>query len=368
MVINHTRFKDCGRCWRYVLNTYHRNLTSPAKSMNLIDGGAFHAAVAVGMGSKNWASAEAAARDLFDKEIDTSNIPPEQDYLRESHWELIKSMLELYRENFSQEDYMVLQPECEFDVTLPGEESWHSCIWMHWYDKEDRCEKWGPPEVDKILRGSVTSPHFNSLLRDYKARMQCKCWQPHRLVGKTDAIVSWKNNIWLLEHKTSSEHENSFWDPYILDTQCTAYIYGIWRSLNIRPRGVIVNRIFKPSENQVAAWNSKRKSGPNKSEKDYLNFSRQAFLRTEEDLYRFERSVVDTCNEWEQRIISGKFPLEINRGSCFNYNRRCYYLSACAAHDAPNEFEVFASSRKDYVDVKLEEVMTQYKIERKETL
>jgi len=126
-------------------------------------------------------------------------------------------------------------------------------------------------------------------------------------------------------------------------------MYGIWRALGIAPHGFIVNALIKPSESQVANWNSKRKYGEAKGIVDYIKYSREPYLRTREDLERVERQLIDLCNEWERRILEGRFPLSNVTGACQLYNRKCDYHSACLAHDAPSEFEGMSETEDDYV-------------------
>jgi len=191
--------------------------------------------------------------------------------------------------------------------------------------------------------------------------VKCRCYQPHRLVGKTDAVVSWNNNIWLDEYKTTSISGQQFWDQWQMDVQPTIYIWGIWKSLGIRPRGFLLNAINKPSEGQLASYNSRRKNGPPKEMSDYIGYSREAFLRTEQDLQRVENLMREICNEWEEEVMSGsdrmshKTPFQINPGghSCMSYNRKCDYWSSCMAHDDPNELEALSKRQEDYVDQKL---------------
>lgn len=352
MIINSSRAKLAKTCWRKTFNLYHR-LAGGQKTSSLVDGTAFHKGVAVGLATKDWEEGLKQARVSYDQEALTSNIPPEQGYLLEDHWDLVKEMVLLYKQHYEEEEYTILQPECEFDVALPGEK--HHCIWLHWYDVEEDKEIWGPPPADKILRHAVAYPKHD--LGDIHSQHEpCPCFTHHRLAGRTDAVVKWQGNIWLVDHKTSAIQGQQFWDGFELDLQPTAYIWGIWKSIGLRPRGFVINHIFRPSEAQVANWNSKRKSGSGKTEKDYLKYERQPFLRSEEDLWRFEHDIVDLCNEWERRIVEGKFPMEQTQGACLSYNRRCDYFGACKAHDNPNEFIPFGVKTPDYVDVKLEDL------------
>jgi hypothetical protein len=323
--------------------------------MNLVDGGAFHAGVAAGRASKDWQQAREVADKLFSEDVKKSSIPEEQLYLVEEHRELVHAMLKCFEEQYEHEIYQIIQPECEFDVALPGSE--HNCVFTHWKSAQTGEEVWRQPTAEEILGHLVTPAHTH-------LDSTCPCFQPHRLVGKTDAVVSWNQNIWLDEYKTTSISGQQFWDQWQMDVQPTVYIYGIWKSLGIRPRGFLLNAINKPSEAQVAGYNSRRKNGPAKQIKDYIRYEREAFLRTEEDLLRVEKLMLQTAQDWEEEVCSGskrmlqRTPFEYNPGShtCMSYNRKCDYWSACLSHEEPQEFESFARRQADYVDEKLVQI------------
>lgn len=302
------------------------------------------------MASHDWDKAQQVAEEQFLVDLKGATILPEEEYLVESHRALIKKMIECYRDAYAAEEYQIVRPEVEFDVELPN--SGHNCIWLHHWERVDgHLEKrWGPPNPDAILRGDVFSPHGDT-------STDCRCFQPHRLVGRTDALMLWKGMLWLQEHKTTSIDSEQFWGTFQLDIQPTIYILGIWRSLGLMPHGVVVDAIRKPSEAQVAAWNSKRKYGPGKGVVDYINYSREPFLRSEADLLRCEKDMKDLCDEWEERIVRGRFNMSPVKGACFLYNRACDYHMACLNHDSPAEFEALQPLEEGYyVDVKLEEL------------
>lgn len=357
MIINISRMKTSATCWRKAFNTYHRHLEG-ARSMNLVDGSAFHAGVAYGMAKRDWAGARREARRNFDESLPAANILPEESFKVDTHWKIVERILEVFEENYAREEYQVIQPECQFEVALP--DSMHNCIFMHWWDYEEAKHCWGAPPADKILRGTVRDPHSYPLtsvkgnfIMGIGRKEQCACWQPHRFAGKTDNIVAWQNNIWLHDHKTTAIVGQQFWDQWLLDVQPTGYIYGIWKTLGIRPRGFVINALIKPSEAQVAAYNNRRKNGPAKEIADYISFERQAFLRTEEDLLRFERQARRRCDEWEWRVKNGYFDMEPIPGSCISYNRLCDFHGCCTSHDQPSALEALATREPDYVEQSL---------------
>lgn len=354
MIINSSRAQIAMKCWRQAFNRHHRRL-SGERSMNLTDGGAVHEGIAHGLATKDWTGAIEAARKKFEVEVEGSLILPEERGTIAQHWEMVEALVEVFSSHYEGENYQVLQPECEFDVVLPNSE--HNCVFVHHYRQDLGEFRTGTPEPEAILRGDVKLCHFcNSDTTN--PHLPGSCWQPHRLVGKADALVHWKNSVWLLEHKTTAILGPQFWDQWMLDIQPTTYLYGIWRSLGIRPAGFVINALFKPSERQVASWASRRKTGPAAKGTEYIRYEREAFLRTEEDLMRVEGQYIDLCNEWEQRIASGKFPMSNIRTNCQSYNRLCDYHGMCVGHETPDTMESFqVDAPLDYVEEKLVQIL-----------
>src|SRR5262249_10094790 len=124
-----------------------------------------------------------------------------------------------------------------------------------------------------------------------------------------------------------------------------------WKSVGIKPSGIVVNALVKPSEAQVASWNKKRVTGK-LGVKDYIRGEREPFLRTTEDLLRVENQYREICDEWEDRIVSGRWPLSNIKTTCLSYNRRCDYHGMCLEHDSANSIEALGTRREDYVDEK----------------
>lgn len=336
------------KCWRKTFNTYHRNLAGP-KATPLVDGGATHAGIAMGLATKDWAAAKQAANAQFNKDIQHSDIPPEQAYLVEDHRDLVTAILQCFEENIANEPYEVVQPECMINVPIPGTE--HNDITLHWYDPVTETDHWGMPPAEKILRKEVRSPHPSNTAN------RCPCWQPHRIVGQTDALVLWERNLWLLEHKTTSILGEQFWSGFELDLQPSLYLYGIWKQLGIQPRGVIVNALYKPSDKQVSAWNEKRKTGPSKAVKDYIRYERQPILRCTEDLERIAQVAASVGDEWEWRILRGDFRPALMKTICIEFNRQCEFHTCCTSHESAGSFDEFQPREQRYDDALIKELV-----------
>lgn len=298
MTLNVSRIKQFFTCRRKFYYNYVENVQGSRRSMNLVDGSAVHEGIAVGIATKDWTAAQASAKQRFAQDSVSLSILPEESYLLEQHERIVLKILDVFRENYETEQYTVLQPECEFEIAIGR----------------------------------------------------------HRLKGKTDAIVLWNGNIWLLEHKTTAISGQQFWSQWQLDIQPTAYIYGIWKSLNIKPAGFILNALVKPSEAQVAGWNKKRTGSDVRPLTDYIKYEREAFLRTNEDLLRFEKQFIAVADDIERSLEGGKdaFYMSPVVGACTAYNRLCDYYSLCTTHDDPSVLASLEKREPDYVDLSVQ--------------
>lgn len=351
MILNISRMKNLMMCPAAAFYRYHVGL-SGTRSMNLVDGSAFHKGVALGQASKDWAQAVVAAKELFDVDLSAAGLLPEEDFLVDAHWRVVKKGIELYQADWQDFGMTVVQPECTFEVDIPGTE--HNDITLHWYNSETHQEVWGMPDSDSIMLGAVKSPHNTPDAPSFTGDPRhCGCYRPHRLVGRTDGILSWQGHLWLQEHKTSSIKDDRFWKQWHTDIQLTGYIYGVQKATGMRPKGVVLNMIYKPSEGQIAAWNSKRKNPlDNKDVTHYMEYQREIFLRTDEQLAKFEKMFISRANEWERRILENDFPDSPSNGHCQAYNRTCDYYDITVGNTTLADATIDMARRDpDYVDV-----------------
>lgn len=343
------------KCWRKTLNLYHRNIEG-SKAMSLVDGGAVHNALAHGLATRNWGEALDIAHDRFVEEVGQTDILPTDLQQIDDHWQMCRAVVELFAEKFKEEPYEVVQPECTFDVPIP--DSHHYCIWLHHQELVDGewIDKWEPPSPEKILQRRIRSPHSTP-----SEMNECACLTPHRIMGQTDAILLWMKNIWLHEVKTTSMLGDTFWQQWELDLQPVIYLYGIWKTLNIQPRGMIYSALRKPSNAQVANWNSKRKDGATIPAYLRLEYERRAILKTTEDVMRVEWVLRDLCDEWEGRILRGDFRPTLMRGVCNEYNRNCEFFTPCSCHEEPGSFAGLVARHERYDDEAISRTLVQIK-------
>jgi hypothetical protein len=287
----------------------------------LVGGSAYHKGSAILTATKDRDKAIQEAEKYYRDELaKIKMLLPEEKVLHERNIELVKRMVNAQADQYTKDTWEVLKPEVEFLVPLPNTE--HHCHFVH-----------------KLLNegGHLNGPcmigdnnHFD------KNRSDERCWQPHFLRGKTDAVLSWNSMIWIMERKTSGMKQNIFWDQWYLSHQLSAYVYGVRKATGLPVNGVILEKSPKPAKNQ-----------------DPFSFDyspeREPYLRSESDLAQFETEISVIASDYERAATVGKSAFYRNPQSCIDYNRRCDYWDCCKRGGTPNPGE-FRTRERDYVE------------------
>jgi len=275
MNINHSRISHYLLCKRFYYWRYIHNLVPLKDAMPLLVGRAVHAGLAAHYAEKDAETAEAHARSIF-KETKESNtwLGPELEDLSQQE-EYVAQILAWYREQWKQEPWTVLAPEVKGDVPLGK----------------------------------------------------------HKLFYRTDAIISWKGHPWLLEHKTTSQLGNTFFRKFRNDGQITVYCYAVWKELEQRPVGAVINAIRKSKK------------------LDRADFAREVVPRTEKQINDYADQCRLIADEVESDTETLKAPLlwYMHTDQCVRYNRTCDYLELCTNY-RPAALELFTEREADYVD------------------
>jgi len=310
MIINVSRSQGFQACRRKQW-FYDQGLGALKVAEPLSMGSAYHKGTAHLTAKRDREGALKVAEESYRSDLAKAKlILPEEQVLHERNIELIKRMINAQADQYTKDNWTVLKPEVEFLVPLPGTE--HHCHFVH-----------------KILHpdqeGICTEP-FNG-----------KCYHPHYLKGKTDAILSWNGMIWIMERKTSGMKQNIFWDQWYLSHQLSAYVYGARKATGLPINGVILEKMPKPAKNQ-----------------DPFSFDyspeREPYLRSESDLAEFESELVSIAEDYERAATVGKSAFYRNPQSCIDYNRRCDFWDTCKRGGVPNAGE-FAQRNPDYVEL-----------------
>lgn len=314
MIINISRIAAFQECRRKEFNTNELRLTALREAEPLIFGGAFHKGVAHLFAFRDIAKAVGETEREFRTRYEGVQLLPEEQVLLEQSVELAKRMVTKFGEYYETADFTVLWPEVTFFVPLPGTE--HHCYFVH-----------------RLLHPGTpfdACPHADCSGTP----------RPHYFIGKTDGVISWKKMIWLLEHKTSAMTGQTYFSRYVLDIQGTGYIYGVWKATGTRPHGFILNVAKKPNKRALDQF--------------HVEFEREPYLRSDDDLTRFEREAIEVADDYERSYVEGKHYM--NTRSCYNYNRRCYFFELCGRHNQLQEGE-FTQREDDYVQLKYLELV-----------
>jgi len=321
MILNISRIKEFKQC--SMKTKYHQidGLEENSIAIPLMTGGAFHEGAAEFLAHRDVKKAVQTSEAKYRERLVGQMILPEERTTIEQQIELSKRMVDVFASNFSDHEMTVISPEVEFCVAMEGTE--HHCWSFH-----------------KLLHPDVP---FNECIFGDRAptpgktyTVDPRCMQPHYFRGKTDAVISWKGKIWLLEHKTTAMTGNIFYDKFMLDFQTTGYLYGIGKALGTRPHGFLLNVLKKP----------------NKNAKDQLSvsFEREPYLRSDEDIARFEREFIHSAEDYENAVTQNRWTMDgAWNESCVKWQRKCTFWDVCKNHGrvVPEQFK---EKTPDYVD------------------
>jgi len=319
VILNISRIKEFKQC--SMKTKYHQinGLEENSIAIPLMTGGAFHEGAAEFLAHRDVKQAVQTSEAKYRERLVGQMILPEERQTIEQQIELSKRMVDVFASNFSDHEMMVISPEVEFCVAM--DKTLHHCKFFHDILHPDIPFKDCPAVFMGQFKDGVPSEG---------------CMQPHYFRGKTDAVISWKGKIWLLEHKTTAMTGNIFYDKFMLDFQTTGYLYGIGKALGTRPHGFLLNVLKKP----------------NKNAKDQLSvsFEREPYLRSEEDISRFEQEFIHSAEDYEHAVTHNRWAMDgAWNESCVKYNRRCYFWDVCKNHGriVPEQFR---QKEPDYVD------------------
>lgn len=290
---------------------FHLGLDPHTTPEPLVIGSAYHVAVAYLTAKRDRPGAVALAESTYRDRILGEHLLPEELQLAEQNIELTKRMVSAQADLYEHDDWTLLQPEVEFCVELPH--TMHHCQFVH-----------------EILHPGEAAEHSSR----YNTCNDQRCMVNHRLKGRADGLIAWKNMIWIIERKTSALAGEFFWTQWQLAAQPTAYIYGCWKKAGVRPNGFILEKTNKPRKNAKDPF--------------HITIEREPFLRSDADLLEFERDISQIATDYERAYVESSWYK--NTASCTNWNRKCYYHDLCkrGQEQIPGEFR---PRKKDYVDV-----------------
>jgi hypothetical protein len=169
-----------------------------------------------------------------------------------------------------------------------------------------------------------------------------------RLVFRLDKLVTFNNQLWIVDHKTAAKLDLRDIAKYAIDVQMTAYTYAATRMLQEqakelglsqepRVQGVIIDVLVKTKVPQ---------------------FHRDSFYRTDGDLIEFQYD----WTIWSEQMVRAKLRADQfeasglprmlaypkNTRSCYHYGT-CPFLNLCIK-DTPTNRAEFIKRPVDYVE------------------
>jgi hypothetical protein len=357
MIINISRGKQFQQCRQKAYNWDELRLVPSRDAEPLLTGASYHAGVAVGFATGDWNAAVVETEKVYRKAIEGKVVLAEEKQMFEREIFIACEAVRQYSKHYISSDFTVLQPEVAFCIPLPNtlHHDWFShrilfpfedydscCIGYHFLDRHNEAGK-----TERVVKCPCGEEWTYENLVDRNWQCTCgkyipRCIVPHYFKGRSDALISWNRMLWILEHKTAAQSQQYWWDKFILDIQLTGYLYGVWKSIGTMPNGVLVNKILKPRKNAADPRN--------------IGFEREPYLRTEEDLVRFERQISAIADDYELAFRDPQHRIYMNTDSCLAYNRRCYYFDRCNRHNENREGE-FAVRTPDYVEETYYEIL-----------
>ena len=203
--------------------------------------------------------------------------------------------------------------------------------------------------LDADLTVLAVEEQFETELRNPETGAASRTW---RLGGKIDAIIKdAKGQVWLVEHKTSSEDISSgsdYWKRLRMDAQVSDYLDGA-RALGFEPAGVLYDVLRKPGLRPLKA-NKQRTEDETPEEyraRCIADLEADSFQRSE--VVRLERDVDESrFDRWQlavqlqESIRTERYPR--NPNSCVRFGRTCEYLVVCCGEASLEDSSLF---RKD---------------------
>ena len=161
--------------------------------------------------------------------------------------------------------------------------------------------------------------------------------------GRLDLPVVWDDQLWIMEHKTTTRLGASYFDQFELDKQITGYIIALEEYSGRKCSGAIIN-VLEP-------WKEvKRVTAKTKQPEDH--FLRKPITKSQhlKDRFRYNVQAIVRDIKWCEE--NNEFQEAEKKEACFYYNRNCPFLQLCQYGE--NERVI----KRDYVVEKWEPFKT----------
>lgn len=140
--------------------------------------------------------------------------------------------------------------------------------------------------------------------------------------GKIDDIATINGEQWLVEYKTASQIDKSYFDRLYVDSQITMYMMAA-RRMGYKPVGVIYRVLKKPSIRQ--RQNETVEKFTERLRLDYLQ--RPEFYYYETRLYRTQDDLIDFEKELWYQVVQAE--RNARKGVCWRHTKSCSDYGTC---------------------------------------
>ncbi len=273
MIINSSRRHRVCNCPMSYYWTYIRNVIPEQKYIPFMTGSAVHAGLAEWY--TTWQEGQACMAMELNYRSELGDEPiAERDELIEKEIDLGRRMIEGYAKQYPTEDWSLERPEQIFKAVLGD-----ACY---------RC-------------GVVFQPDLSKPNEDL-AKLCCpECGSPIDFtIGKADLLVSWKNDLWFVEHKTAKQAGATYMQAFSRAHQTVGYVTQASKALNLKVRGVIINVLKKTKVS---------------------DYTRDIFVYSEATKARWALDTRLVCNAIRQYTGENQWP---------QYTEACYRFGKCA--------------------------------------
>jgi hypothetical protein len=178
-----------------------------------------------------------------------------------------------------------------------------------------RFEPFEKHEPEKLFNMSIRTPNGRSSTR--KA-----------LAGKIDDIAVLNGEQWLVEYKTASKLDGTYFDRLYVDTQITTYMLAA-RRMGYDPSGVIYRVLRKPALRKTQKESLEQflnRLEADISARPEFYFDERKLYRTSDDLDAFERQIYHETRQADENYRKG---LCYKHSTACSMYGRCEYLPLC---------------------------------------
>lgn len=179
--------------------------------------------------------------------------------------------------------------------------------------------------------------------KQFEIKLNRNLPKSHVLRGTIDMLAEWNGDLYIFEHKTTSDVSQDYFDRASVDWQVHGYSLAAFVLTGKWPKGIVYNAIRKPSIRQT------KKEGRleylSRLTNDYIErpgfyFARQIITLSQVQLSAYMSELRFVFDEIAEAVVEAekgnKEYLYSNSGNCMKYNQRCEFLDACAAYREPD--------------------------------